>query len=105
MISSDDKVLLLRVARRLEEAADKDFEGVKKTNPGAIELDLAKRLRNRVLGDARDVRAYVERAGVDKDYEARVLAIMDEKIAALRETDPEKIMLGVMRDRIAELSA
>ena len=59
-MSPVDRNLLLRIARRLEEQAEREYESARDMSDQRV-ADSAKRRRDRELGDAKDLRDYVKR--------------------------------------------
>jgi hypothetical protein len=60
-VTSVDRNLLLRIARRLEEQADAAWRASATAANDTKTLDQIKRRRDRELGDAKDLREYVKR--------------------------------------------
>lgn len=71
-MTADEKNLLLRVARRLEERAGTDYTAALAIAPNVKAVAELRRRRDRELGDARDLREYVKR--VESEQAAKVPA-------------------------------
>lgn len=67
-----DRDLLLRVARRAEERAEEAWKIVIDDPRMAGAQDVAKRRRDREIGDARDLKEFVKRAERDAQDAARL---------------------------------
>ena len=60
-----DRNLLLRVSRRIEERAEQDYRQACDDPRVSGQQELARRRRDRELGDAKDLRDFVRRFGAE----------------------------------------